>query len=90
VAPHGIEVSLPAIELLGEKTLTGSYYGSSDVGKAIVGAAQLLLDGRLGLDEVVSHVIALDEVEPALERLRRGEGARSVVVVDEQLAGRSL
>jgi Zn-dependent alcohol dehydrogenase len=90
VAPRGMEVSLPAIELLGEKTLTGSYYGSSDVAKAIVGAAQLLLDGRLGLDEVVSHVISLDQVEAAFDRLRHGEGARSVVVIDEQLAGRSL
>jgi hypothetical protein len=35
-------------------------------------------------------VISLDEVSAALERLRRGEGARSVVVIDEQLAGRSL
>ena len=89
LAPRGIEVSLPAIELLSEKTLTGSYYGSSDVATAIVGAAQLLLDGRLELNEVVSHVIALDEVEPALERLRCGEGARSVIVIDERLAGRT-
>ncbi|HLY48578.1 MAG TPA: zinc-binding dehydrogenase [Solirubrobacteraceae bacterium] len=89
VAPQGIEVSIPAIELLSEKTLTGTYYGSSDVSKAIVGAAQLLLDGRLGLDDVISHVISLEEVEAALERLREGEGARSLVVIDEQLAGRS-
>ncbi len=90
VAPHGVEVSIPAIELLSEKTLTGTYYGSSDVAKAIVGAAQLLLDGRLGLDDVVSHVISLDGVEAAFGRLRQGEGARSVIVIDEQLAGRSL
>jgi Zn-dependent alcohol dehydrogenase len=90
VAPRGVEVPIPAIELLSEKTLTGSYYGSSDVAKAIVGAAELLLDGRLTLDEVISHVIPLDEVASALERLRHGEGARSVIVVDEQLAGRRL
>jgi Zn-dependent alcohol dehydrogenase len=46
-----------------------------------------VLEGKLALEEVVSHVIELREVESALERLRRGEGARSVVVVDERLAG---
>jgi Zn-dependent alcohol dehydrogenase len=89
VAPQGIEVPIPAIELLSEKTLTGTYYGSSDVAKAIVGAAELLIDGRLGVEDVISHFISLDEVEAALERLRQGEGARSVVVIDESLARRS-
>ena len=89
VAPRGAEVSLPAIELLSEKTITGSYYGSADVGSAIAGITELLLDGRLELDDVVSHVVSLDGVQAAFERLRRGEGARSVVVIDEQLAGRN-
>ena len=87
VAPPGAEVSLPALEFLAQKTITGSYYGSSDVAQAVGAAARLVLDGRLDLAEVVSHMIELEEVESALERLRRGEGARSVVLVDKQLAG---
>lgn len=90
VAPRGAEVAIPAIELLGEKTLTGSYYAGSDVASAVEGIAQLLVAGRLELDDVVSDVIGLGQVEAAFERLRRGEGARSVVVIDEQLAGRRL
>ena len=89
VTPRGVEVSLPAIELLGERTLTGSYYGSAHVATAMSRITRLVLDGRLGLEDVVSHVIALQDVEAALDRLRRGEGARSVVVVDQELAGRS-
>ena len=87
VAPSGVEVSLPALEFLSEKTITGSYYGSSDVARAMRGIAQLVVDGRLDLDGVVSDLIALEEVEEALGRLRRGEGARSVIVIDEALAG---
>jgi len=30
LAPPGVEVSLPAIDFLSEKTITGSYYGSTD------------------------------------------------------------
>jgi S-(hydroxymethyl)glutathione dehydrogenase/alcohol dehydrogenase len=87
VAPKGLEVGLPALEFLSEKTITGSYYGSTDVGRALTGIAQLLLAGRLEVDDVVSHVINLGDVQTALERLRRGEGARSVIVIDEQLSG---
>jgi S-(hydroxymethyl)glutathione dehydrogenase / alcohol dehydrogenase len=87
VAPVGVEVSLPAIEFLSEKTITGTYYGSSDVHAALGQLVQLVVDGRLDLGEVVSDVIELDGVEGALERLRRGQGARSIVVIDEQLAG---
>jgi S-(hydroxymethyl)glutathione dehydrogenase / alcohol dehydrogenase len=87
VAPVGVEVSLPAIEFLSEKTITGSYYGSSDVHASLGRLVQLVVDGRLDLGEVVSDVIGLDEVQDALDRLRRGEGARSVVVIDEDLAG---
>jgi Zn-dependent alcohol dehydrogenase len=87
VAPKGLEVALPALEFLSEKTITGSYYGSTDVGRALTAIAQLLLAGRLEVDDVVSHVISLHDVHIALERLRRGEGARSVIVIDEQLAG---
>jgi Zn-dependent alcohol dehydrogenase len=87
LVPQGIEASLPAIEFLSEKTITGSYYGSSDVHAALGRLVPLVLDGRLDLGEVVSYLIGLDDVEAALERLRRGQGARSVIVIDDELAG---
>lgn len=87
LAPIGVEVSLPAIDFLSEKTITGSYYGSSDVHAALGRLVQLVVDGRLDLGDVVSYLIGLDDVEAALERLRRGQGARSVIVIDEELAG---
>lgn len=83
------QVSLPAIEFLGEKTITGSYYGSGDVGRAVDRITQLVVSGELNLDGVISHVVALDGVQEGMDRLRRGEGARTVAIVDEQLAGRS-
>jgi S-(hydroxymethyl)glutathione dehydrogenase/alcohol dehydrogenase len=89
LAPAGVEVSLPAIEFLSEKTITGSYYGSGDVAAAFPGLIELVRSGRLSLGDVVSDVITLDEVEAAFDRLRRGEGERSVVILDSELAGRS-
>ena len=89
LAPVGVEVSLPAIELLSEKTLTGSFYGSSDARTAIQEIAPMIADGRLEVDDVVTDLITLPDVQHALDRLRRGEGGRSIVLIDEQLAGRS-
>jgi S-(hydroxymethyl)glutathione dehydrogenase/alcohol dehydrogenase len=88
LAPRGAELTLPAIEFLSEKTITGSYYGSGEVAMAVDRIGQLVAEGRLDLAQVISHVVPLAGVPDALERLRRGEGARTVVIVDEQLAGR--
>jgi S-(hydroxymethyl)glutathione dehydrogenase / alcohol dehydrogenase len=87
LVPAGIEVSLPAIEFLSEKTITGSYYGSTNVHAALGRLVQLVVDGRLDLGDVVQYLISLDDLDAALDRLRRGHGARSVIVMDEQLAG---
>lgn len=87
LAPVGVEVSLPAIEFLSEKSLRGCYYGSSNVADELPGLVQLVADGRLELADVVSHVSDLDGVEAALDRLRQNEGARTVLVVDATLAG---
>jgi Zn-dependent alcohol dehydrogenase len=89
LAPVGVEVSLPATEFLTEKSIAGSYYGSRDVRSAIGEIAPMIADGRLAVADVVTDLISLTQVQEALDRLRRGEGGRSVVVIDEELAGRS-
>ena len=90
VAPSGAEVALPALEFLSEKSIRGSYFGSADPAQSLPGLVGLVRDGRLRVADVVSHVIDLDGVPAALERLRRGEGRRSVVILDPALAGREV
>ncbi len=87
LAPAGVEVSLPAIEFLSEKRIIGSYYGSADPVATIPGVVELVRDGRLALADVVSDLITLDGIEDAFDRLRRGEGGRSVAILDPELAG---
>jgi S-(hydroxymethyl)glutathione dehydrogenase/alcohol dehydrogenase len=82
-----VEVSLPAIEFLSEKSIIGSYYGSADPAETLPGLVELVRSGRLELADVVSHRIGLDDIPEALDRLRRGEGDRSVVILDPELAG---
>jgi len=87
LAPVGVEVGLPAIEFLSEKRIVGSYYGSADPALSLRGLVDLASAGRLPLGDMVSHFIELDQIPEAFERLRHGEGDRSVVVVDPELAG---
>jgi S-(hydroxymethyl)glutathione dehydrogenase / alcohol dehydrogenase len=90
LAPDGVEASVPAIEFLSDKSLVGTYYGSGDPAAELPDLAQLALAGELDLAAVVSHVGDLEGVETALGRLRRGEGARTILVVDPALAGTGL
>jgi Zn-dependent alcohol dehydrogenase len=47
----------------------------------------MALTGELDLTAAITRVEPLEGVDEALGRLRRGEGARTVLIVDEELAG---
>jgi Zn-dependent alcohol dehydrogenase len=87
LAPKGVEVALPAIEFLSEKTIRGSYYGSVDMHVVLPRLLALMARGEFDVEDVVSDLIELGEIETAFQRLRRGEGARSVAIIDPSLAG---
>jgi S-(hydroxymethyl)glutathione dehydrogenase/alcohol dehydrogenase len=88
IAPAGVEVALPALELLSEKGIRGSYYGSGDAAALLASMAELAAAGRFPLADVVTHVTDLGGIDAAFARLRSGEGARTVAVMDPALAGR--
>ena len=87
LVPRGVDVSVPGIEFLSDKSLRGTYYGSGDAARDLPELAALAVAGELDLEGVVTHTTDLDGVEEALGRLRRGEGARTVVIVDPALTG---
>ncbi len=59
--------------------LLGSSYGSCIAAVDFPRLARLHLAGRLPVDRLVTHRIALDEVNDALAAMRRRERARSVI-----------
>jgi S-(hydroxymethyl)glutathione dehydrogenase / alcohol dehydrogenase len=87
LAPQGVEVALPAIEFLSDKAIRGSYYGSGDAAHDLPQLAALALAGELDLASVITRVEPLEAVNDALDRLRRGDGVRTVLVLDDELAG---
>lgn len=75
------EVSLSALEIFHfARTLKSSVYGSSDPDVDVGALAELVQNGALDLKSLVSDRIGLDGVPEAFDRMRRGVGARSLVV----------
>jgi S-(hydroxymethyl)glutathione dehydrogenase/alcohol dehydrogenase len=64
----------------GGRTLKGSTYGSTVPRRDFPRLARLHVEGRLPIDRLIEAEIPLDDLEDALGRLRRREGARRVVV----------
>jgi S-(hydroxymethyl)mycothiol dehydrogenase len=60
--------------------LKSSWYGDSLPSRDFPMLIDLYRQGRLDLDAFVSETIGLDQVEPAFDRMQRGEVLRSVVV----------
>jgi S-(hydroxymethyl)glutathione dehydrogenase / alcohol dehydrogenase len=87
IAPAGVDVALPALELLSEKGIRGSYYGSGDAAALLAAMAEMTASGRFAVADVVTHVTDLAGIDAAFERLRAGEGARTLALVDPPLAG---
>ena len=87
IAPAGVEVALPALELMSEKGLRGSYYGSGDAAALLTAMAEMTVSGRFAVADVVTHVTDLEGIDAAFERLRAGEGARTLALVDAALSG---
>ena len=73
---------LPVHMLFAEKELRGSIYGSSRPQRDLPKFVDWYMDGKLKIDEMITHRIKLEDINDAFERMGRGEGARSVIMFD--------
>jgi len=77
--PIGTKIELMGLELLAAKKIQGCVMGSTRFRIDIPSYIQLYLQGRLNLDDLVSRVIKLEEINEAFDALKTGEVARSVI-----------
>ncbi len=83
VVPVTEMVPINAADLtLQEKNITGSYMGSNAFRFDMPKYIEFYLDGRLHLDEMISSRIKIEEVNDALDLMRKGEAARQVIMFD--------
>jgi S-(hydroxymethyl)glutathione dehydrogenase/alcohol dehydrogenase len=81
LGPRDQQVTFNPLELFHfSRTLTSSVYGNSDPERDIPVLVEHLRAGRLDLAGTITDRISLDDVPAAFDRMRRGEGGRSIVV----------
>lgn len=73
---------LQAVSLIAEeRTLKGSYVGSCVPARDVPRYVAMYRAGRLPVDRLLSERIRLEDINPALDRLARGESIRQVVLM---------
>ena len=75
------DVALRWGSLMGEKRIVRSSYGGARPARDFPFLAEACLDGRLRLDDYVTSRIGLDDINAGLDRLRRGQDIRAVVLM---------
>jgi S-(hydroxymethyl)glutathione dehydrogenase/alcohol dehydrogenase len=81
MTPQGQRASFDVYRLVEDgKQIRGSNYGSAVPARDFPMIATQYLEGRLPLDLLITERIGLDQMEDAFEAMRRGDGARRVIV----------
>ncbi len=81
--PHPSKMfSVPAVSLVAEeRTVRGSYMGSAVPLRDLPRFVALYQAGKLPVDRLLTHRLALDEVNEGFERLAQGKAVRQVIVM---------
>ncbi len=73
--------SVPHVGIVAEeRTIKGSYLGGADPARDIPRYIEWYRAGRLPVDRLISHRLALDEINAGFDRLASGEAVRQVVL----------
>ena len=72
----------PLVLVAEERTLKGSYVGSSAPQRDVPRMIALFRAGRLPVDELLTHRLKLEDINEGFDRLREGVGVRQVVTFD--------
>lgn len=76
-----VQLNLPAVSLVvEERSLKGSYMGSSVPSRDVPRFIAMYRAGALPVDKLLTHRLKLDEINEGFDRLARGEAVRQVIV----------
>ena len=78
--PYGVEINLPFYTLMGEREIIRTSYGKSHPRIDFPRLANLYMDGKLYLDEMITKTYKIEEINEGFDALERGELARGLVI----------
>ncbi|WP_144155348.1 zinc-dependent alcohol dehydrogenase family protein [Paraburkholderia sp. BCC1885] len=74
--------AIPAVSLVAdEKSIRGSYMGSSVPSRDVPRYLDLYRRGRLPVDRLVTHRLPLEDINIGMDRLREGKAVRQIVTM---------
>ena len=82
VPRKGDNISIYSLPLHFKKVLKGSHGGSTQPNLEIPRYIQLMKQGKMTLDGIITHEFSLDEINGALDAIRRGETGRVIIAMD--------
>lgn len=78
-------LTIPAVSLVAEeRTLRGSYLGSSVPARDLPEFIALHRAGRLPVERLLTHRLGLDEINEGFDRLADGEAVRQAIIFDQR------
>lgn len=80
--PEGVKIELTGQNFLRERKIQGSSMGSNRFRVDMPRYVDMYLMGNLKLDEMISHNIALDDIDNAFKALIAGDVARQIIIFD--------
>ncbi|MGF1520598.1 MAG: S-(hydroxymethyl)glutathione dehydrogenase/class III alcohol dehydrogenase [Nodosilinea sp.] len=79
VAAAGEEISTRPFQLVTGREWKGTAFGGARGRTDVPKIVDWYMDGKINIDDLITHVMPLDEINTAFELMHRGESIRSVV-----------
>jgi S-(hydroxymethyl)glutathione dehydrogenase / alcohol dehydrogenase len=79
VAPSGAEISTRPFQLVTGRVWKGSAFGGARGRTDVPKIVDWYMDGKINIDDLITHVMPLDEINSAFDLMHSGESIRSVV-----------
>lgn len=79
VAPAGAEISTRPFQLVTGRVWQGSAFGGAKGRTDVPKIVDWYMDGKINIDDLITHVLPLEEINDAFDLMHKGESIRSVV-----------
>ena len=79
VAPAGSEIATRPFQLVTGRVWQGTAFGGAKGRSDVPKIVDWYMDGRINIDDLITHVMPLDDINIAFDLMRKGESIRSVV-----------
>ncbi|MDE0780852.1 MAG: S-(hydroxymethyl)glutathione dehydrogenase/class III alcohol dehydrogenase [Alphaproteobacteria bacterium] len=79
VAPAGAELSTRPFQLVTGRVWQGTAFGGAKGRTDVPKIVDWYMDGKINIDDLITHVLTLDQINDGFDLMHRGESIRSVV-----------